>query len=306
MKSRMKTGMSTRIKRARMKRARAKKRARARRARMRVRMQEPDWEIHKPAEYPEVTISAFTEMGREELSIVVPLQRAYTGRKPVITSCLADTPCATLGVQDLLDQLNNTLRTSYSLDNKFLSSLLEDCIKNGYDFGMAYSRLRQIWYINDWSTVQDVLWRWRNEDWEDNRVVPYWIMDINLTDGYFIKHKWPEPISHAWVDEKDHTAVWTLINGYKWPVPIPRDADLNLIHIEMLNLGLEYAWLDVLCLRQEGGPREDLQTEEWKLDVPTIGAVYRYQNVTCLDATGGWEKEGDCQGHTRWTTAGPV
>ncbi len=33
---------------------------------------------------------------------------------------------------------------------------------------------------------------------------------------------------------------------------MPKDANLDLIRIEMLNLGAEYAWLDVLCLRQEG------------------------------------------------------
>ncbi|KAK0431026.1 hypothetical protein EV421DRAFT_1855583, partial [Armillaria borealis] len=43
----------------------------------------------------------------------------------------------------------------------------------------------------------------------------------------------------------------------------------------MLNLGAEYVWLDVLCLRQPGGRREDLRVDEWKVDVPTIGAVYR-------------------------------
>ncbi|KAK0493596.1 hypothetical protein EDD18DRAFT_1178920 [Armillaria luteobubalina] len=88
--------------------------------------------------------------------------------------------------------------------------------------------------------------------------------------------------------------MWTPINGKEWPVPIPKDADLNLIRIEMLNVAAEYAthhdweqyraeyaWLDVLCLRQkeEGGPREDLRMKEWRLDVPTIGAVYRYQKV---------------------------
>ncbi len=56
--------------------------------------------------------------------------------------------------------------------------------------------------------------------------------------------------------------------------PIPKDSDLDLIRIEMLNAGAEYAWLDVLCLRQERGRREDLRAEEWKLDVPTIGRVY--------------------------------
>ncbi|SJK98748.1 uncharacterized protein ARMOST_02017 [Armillaria ostoyae] len=61
---------------------------------------------------PKVTISDFTETGQAKSSIVVPKQRAYTGRKPVISSRLADIPCATLGVQGLLDQLNSTLGTS--------------------------------------------------------------------------------------------------------------------------------------------------------------------------------------------------
>lgn len=82
------------------------------------------------------------------------------------------------------------------------------------------------------------------------------------------------PISHAWVDEKDCVDVWTSINGKKWPVSIPKCASLELIHIEMLNLEVQYTWLDMLCLRQKGGPQEDLHAEEWKLDVPTIGDVY--------------------------------
>ncbi|KAK0212718.1 hypothetical protein DFS33DRAFT_1283998 [Desarmillaria ectypa] len=100
-------------------------------------------------------------------------------------------------------------------------------------------------------------------DLYSNRVVPWWSA-----------RKRPDPISHAWMDEKDRVNVWTRINGKEWPVPIPKDTNLNLIRIEMLNLGMEYTWLDVLCLRQEGGPREELRAEEWKLDVPTIGGVY--------------------------------
>ncbi|SJL09009.1 uncharacterized protein ARMOST_12385 [Armillaria ostoyae] len=159
-------------------------------------------------EYPKVTISAFTETGQEESSIIVPLQRAYTGREPVISSRLADTPCATLGTQGLLDQLNTTLRTSYSLDNPFLSSLLEDCITNDCDVGMAYGCLRQIWYTDDWSTIRGALCRWEEEDrerdqkaiignrivhtdlpprrvWDlySNRVVPHWITDT-AADGW--------------------------------------------------------------------------------------------------------------------------
>ncbi|KAK0479796.1 hypothetical protein IW261DRAFT_1625475 [Armillaria novae-zelandiae] len=256
---------------------------------------ESQWRTRKPVEDPKVTISAFTETGREESSIVVPLQCIYMGRKPVIPSILAGTPCTTLGAQGLLDHLNSTLGTSYSLDNPFLASILVECMTNEYDVGMAYGCLRRIWYIDDWSTVRDVLWRWSGEDqkerqealignrivntdlqpwrmWDlySNQVVPYWLMPLCC---------WPKLISHAWVDKKDRTAVWMPINYYAWPVPIPKNADLNLIHIEMLILGHEHVWLDVLCLRQEGRLWEDLHAEEWRVDVPTIRHVYDEQCV---------------------------
>ncbi|SJL16316.1 uncharacterized protein ARMOST_19836 [Armillaria ostoyae] len=81
------------------------------------------------------------------------------------------------------------------------------------------------------------------------------------------------------MDEVDCKDILTPINRRKWPVPIPKDTSLDLIHIEMLNLGAEYVWLDVLCLRQKGGIREDLHEEEWKVDVPTIGSVYDKTNL---------------------------
>ncbi|KAK0479138.1 hypothetical protein IW261DRAFT_1365394 [Armillaria novae-zelandiae] len=104
-----------------------------------------------------------------------------------------------------------------------------------------------------------------------NRVVPYWVTEMALRSWWKL-HVYG--ISHAWVEENDRMSVMTPINGKEWPVPIPKDADLDLIRIEMLNLGAEYAWLDVLCLRQEGGKGEHLRLEEWRLDVPTIGYVY--------------------------------
>ncbi|KAG7442779.1 uncharacterized protein BT62DRAFT_374040 [Guyanagaster necrorhizus] len=243
-------------------------------------------------------LTSYTEAGRDEWSIKIPLQRAYTGTKPAIPSSLADTPCATLGVQGILDELNATLGTSYTLDIPTLSSVLEDCIKSDYDFGTAYGRLRWAWendiypeQPHEW-TIRDRLCR--SEDWDReerrgalvgnrivnvwlpprrvwdlcaNRVVPWWSIRGNINN-------WPRPISHAWVDVKDRVEVWTAINGKEWPVPIPKDTSLDLIRIEMLNLGAEYAWLDVLCLRQEGGLRDDLRVEEWKLDMPTLGCVY--------------------------------
>ncbi len=109
-----------------------------------------------------------------------------------------------------------------------------------------------------------------------NRVVPCCIARV------------PTTISHAWVDENERVDAMTPINGYEWPVPMPKDANLDLIRIEMLNLGLEYAWLDVLCLRQEGGKNEHLRVEEWKFDVSTIGFVYSSANVVCYFNGLGW------------------
>ncbi|KAK0243470.1 hypothetical protein EDD85DRAFT_761067, partial [Armillaria nabsnona] len=216
----------------------------------------------------------------------------------------------------LLNLLNATLGTSYTLDTPFLSSVLEDCISRNYDFGTAYGRLRRVWHT---STIQDELSTYEAQDqkerqeavvgdqivnpelpprrvWDlySNRVVPWWSQDAA---------DWPRPISHAWMGEKDRIDVWTPINGHEWPVPIPKDASLDLIRIEMLNLGVEYIWLDVLCLRQKGGLKEDLRTEEWKLDVPTIGYIYQDVTVVCYLSGLGLPlsiKAGDLESDRSW------
>ncbi|KAK0221315.1 hypothetical protein IW262DRAFT_1271959 [Armillaria fumosa] len=118
-----------------------------------------------------------------------------------------------------------------------------------------------------------------------NRVVPWWVAN---------KCTWA--ISHAWVADNDLKYEMTPINGYEWPVPMPKDADLDRIRIEMLNLGAEYVWLDVLCLRQERqlkdacgntsqeewDRRDVLRKKEWKVDLPIIGWVYHnVRRVAC-------------------------
>ncbi len=244
-------------------------------------------------EEDEFTLSAFTETGQAELSIEVPMQQSYTGPKPVIPCFLADTPCATLGIWGVANRLNATLRPS--ITSCKLCTILEDFIKQNYDFGTAYALLRPVWDTKNPSNIQDELHRREEKDRERRQkaLVGNWIVDPNLRpqrvwDLYsncmvpsWITDRWSTPILHVWVDEEDHEDVLTPINGKEWPVPIPKDADLNLIRIEMLNLGKEYVWLDVLCLRQkeEGRSREDLRVKEWRLDVPTIGCVYKQGTV---------------------------
>ncbi|KAK0498057.1 hypothetical protein EDD18DRAFT_1351897 [Armillaria luteobubalina] len=269
-------------------------------------------------ETSEVWISALKETGIEELSIKVPLQRAYHGRKPVISSSLADTSCSKLGVHGLLHELNTTLGTSYTQNIPSLSYLLSNCITQNYDFGTVYAQFCPFWH--DLTAIEDSLYTGKKKDkdmrqralvgnsimdikipprhvWDlySNRVVPCWV----------IKNKqWPKPISHAWVDETDQNNVWTPINRYEWPVPIPKGANLDLIRIEMLNLGVEYTWLDVLCLRQKGGKREDLCAEEWQLDVATIGYLYHVAEVVVWYLSGLGRplslKEGDLDSDRSW------
>ncbi|KAK0493373.1 hypothetical protein EDD18DRAFT_1024394, partial [Armillaria luteobubalina] len=214
----------------------------------------------------------------------------------------------------LLDLFNTTLRTSHTLDTPSLCSVLEGCIKNNYDFGTAYGRLRIIWSADIYGSIQDNL-RWyeardrrsRQEALVGNQIVKPHLQPRRVWDLYANRvvplKTCIQPISHAWVDAKDRVDVQTPINGYAWPVPIPTDANLDLIRIEMLNLGVEYTWLDVLCLKQKNGTREDLRNEEWKLDVPTIGLVYRGNKVVIYLSGLGRPltlKEGDLESDRCW------
>ena len=99
------------------------------------------------------------------------------------------------------------------------------------------------------------------------------------------------PVSHAWVAGGDQTFIVTEANQQLWPIPLPKGVLLEDIRGEMIYLGVRYAWLDVLCLRQQAQPalakdlaipvsreiverREQCRLQEWKVDVPTIGAIY--------------------------------
>ncbi len=218
----------------------------------------------------------------------MPNQRRYTGRKPVISSSLSNTPCEILGIGGLLEKLNSVLGTSYTLYKPRIYSLLLVFITKNSDFGTAYAHLRPFWYKDDFTDVEDKLCtrevgdsKMREEVLVNKRIIDQdmpprrvWDLYSNRVVPWWVACRYPSPISHAWVEEKDRMDVLTPINGYEWLVPIPKDTHLDLIRIEMLNTGAEYAWLDVLCLRQVGRQREDLRAKEWKVDVPTIGRVY--------------------------------
>ncbi|SJL08035.1 uncharacterized protein ARMOST_11394 [Armillaria ostoyae] len=85
----------------------------------------PEEHLKHEESLPEVTLSAFTETGQAESHILVPKQRSYIGRYPVIPSSLMNTRCTDLGAEGVLDKLNTTLSTAYTLDAPCLSSLLK-------------------------------------------------------------------------------------------------------------------------------------------------------------------------------------
>ncbi|PBK64789.1 hypothetical protein ARMSODRAFT_978758 [Armillaria solidipes] len=64
--------------------------------------------------FPKVTLSAPTGTG-QIASIPVLKQWSYIGKRPIIPSPLADTPCSDLSIQGLLEKFNIILNTSYTL-----------------------------------------------------------------------------------------------------------------------------------------------------------------------------------------------
>ena len=134
-----------------------------------------------------------------------------------------------------------------------------------------------------------------------NTVIPItWFYD---PIGPFLDPIWVRPVSHAWVSDEDLTLIMTEANQQLWPIPLPSGVLLEDVRGEMIRLGVRYAWLDVLCLRQQAQPalardltilasrevierREQRRLEEWKVDVPTIGAIYSNSHQSSLYGTG--------------------
>ncbi|KAJ3554756.1 hypothetical protein NM688_g2945 [Phlebia brevispora] len=187
--------------------------------------------------------------------------------------------------------------------------VLQTYIDHKFDFGTVYGRLRPRWYA-DFRKLQDTFRTREARDkqmrdhaldragsvirladplllprriWDlwSNRVLPSWFLldsDISI----------PAVVSHSWVDLGDRQHVTTPVNGYEWRVPIPKDTTLDRVRVELLNFGLQYVWLDALCLRQfdDSKPKMDNLTKaEHELDVPIIGGLYSRNRVNGICVT---------------------
>ncbi|VDC00622.1 unnamed protein product [Peniophora sp. CBMAI 1063] len=229
-------------------------------------------------------------------------QREHSGRY-CIPAALADRQIKDPAM--LLAILNDIFGTHYSLQVfPELEAVLLSFIGACYDFGMIYGLLRPRWFCtSELGSVVSLLEQLKHEDtrrrkpsdrarktgliltptlaprrvWDlySNRILPSWATKLVYSDII--------AVSHAWLSPSARSETSTAINHYEWPVALPRELSLDDLRIELLNLGckesgnLEYAWLDVLCLRQQSGKplTSDELAQEWTIDVPAIGAIYR-------------------------------
>ena len=116
------------------------------------------------------------------------------------------------------------------------------------------------------------------------RIIPFQFSSVNANAGHSARSYLHfgltrlgryHPVSHSWTE--DMSPIDSPVNAYEWPIPLPGGVTLEAVRNELLNLGAQYVWLDVVCLRQESSDpkREAIRMQEWKIDVPTIGKVYK-------------------------------
>ena len=253
--------------------------------------------------------SAYRLRPREESGLKfpeIPLQLLHISPY-AIPSEVADRSCKDLSVSQLLDELNDIFGTRRVLQDTAdsgsgsLRACLQDFIDDECNIGLVYGYLRRVWSSNkNLASFRERMNTWKGKDLElrrraidsdrvvnpripprriwdlySNRVLPFYALGSD--EGEIPPNVWA--VSHSWMPKEHRQHVRTPINSYEWPVPLPYVTALDRVRIELLNMGAEYVFLDILCLRQQDldSPAHELQRrKEWRIDVPTIGHVYRH------------------------------
>ena len=129
-------------------------------------------------------------------------------------------------------------------------------------------QVQQELIVSPYSVMPRRIW-----DLKSNRVIDFRMLHAAQPTIETRPNFWA--VTHSWTSNM--TPVLTEINQFQWPVPLPKGISIEYLRSELLTLGAEYVWLDVICLRQrsEVDSLEQLRQQEWKLDVPTIGNIYR-------------------------------
>jgi hypothetical protein len=232
-------------------------------------------------------------------SLDTSLQKVLFFVPQAIPSKEANSRCADIGLPKLSERLR-LLHGGVDPSNSIMSMLEDFVVENQIDFGMAHALTRRIWRDEDpkGRELKDSSMRLQALDQEKrclpdpgipprrlwdlyaNRVVPYWVTKINYDEPSTSVNM--APVTHSWMPEHLRHPILTPVNSFEWPVPIPKEVTLQRIRLQLLNKGVEYAWLDALCLRQvcSDESKEHTRKEEWKLDVPIIGSIYQRARVT--------------------------
>ena len=235
-------------------------------------------------------------------------ERTYSNPWTILPCEIANLPCDGIKPASLLRLLNMIFDTDFTLTSE-AKVCLSEFLDDGCDLGTVYGYLRPWWHSIKRkggfdalrSAIRDRMqdnYKLRAEvvvgshitkpnipprrvwDLYANRVLPYHAMKPATQvddDGIpcLPNNLWA--VSHSWRPPSERQSVQTTINGKAWRVPIPKGTTLNTIRDELLILGAEYVFLDVLCLRQKDDllpEMEGIRKREWRLDIPTIGHVY--------------------------------
>jgi hypothetical protein len=246
-----------------------------------------------------ITITSLLK-GQLPDSLEVPLQEKFEAQSTRVISS-EEASVHPHSVSSLLEDLNAVLGTTYTLKQyPTLGVVLQAYIDKGYDFGRIYAHLRAGWERHDNPEVglrqlaqrelEDIKMRSNAIDPERNVIITpnipprrVWDLYSNRVVPYWAVTRLQGAVSHSWMDIEYRQLVKTPINGEEWDVPIPRDTTLERVRVELLNLGMEYVWLDALCLRQanpeDSEEKKNIRKQEWKLDVPTIGDIYHSTTI---------------------------
>ena len=245
------------------------------------------------------------------LSSIVPSELRAGGN---ITPEQADVSCRSLNEDVLwrsLAALIGLNKDKIQAEHLWIQNDIRYFVACDLDFGLAYAIARVAWksfneYAEDSSGISLQRGKWHERaqvlDQERQKAIeadfsnpeqqlitsPYEIMPrrlwdlrsnrvINFRMLHAVQSGTPDfwAVTHSWTSNM--SPVWTTINQHQWGVPLPNGISLESVRSELLTMGAEYVWIDVLCLRQSSKVSylENLKREEWKVDVPTIGNVYR-------------------------------
>ncbi|KIP08604.1 hypothetical protein PHLGIDRAFT_12500 [Phlebiopsis gigantea 11061_1 CR5-6] len=233
---------------------------------------------------------------------MIPFQRVHIGPL-TISQDLAKTNFSTVNL--LLNKLNDVLGTEYEILRPGLQACLQGYLDESCDFGTIYGHLRPWWLRGNFDLISTLMQKRKEEDallrksavdgdciinpripprriWDlfSNRVLPFHVLPVSSPSS-IPGNVWA--VSHSWKAREERNYMSTSINGYAWAVPLPVKTDLHNLRIELLNLGAEYVFLDVLCLRQrDQSGKEFRRRKEWRLDVPTIGYIYQHPRITVI------------------------